>query len=255
MDNNIASTVIINWNDSIEHLNIDPSNFNNTKQISRSRLFWKASKTWGYLNITSAIKKHENGNTELTIIHDHNLNDHIDPDDTTWGMSSICFKPGETKGIVNWDDKTVPTNSGERNWEIRTVHLKENKEYENICRIKRIQSQFRSALLDEGESLCAISGESTVEALQAAHIISVKDQGPDDPVNGILLRADLHQLYDSNKFKIDPSGKIVDIDTATLSDEYIKLLSSKKLSPETLSRVRQCLKYKWKNIHKKRGCS
>lgn len=40
--------------------------------------------------------------------------------------------------------------------------------------------------------------------LEAAHIVPVAEQGSDDPSNGILLRADLHRLFDNGLMAINP---------------------------------------------------
>ena len=43
---------------------------------------------------------------------------------------------------------------------------------------------------------CAVSGEKTLPALDAAHIIPYGRGGTHFPENGILLRRDIHSLFD-----------------------------------------------------------
>ena len=77
--------------------------------------------------------------------------------------------------------------------------------------------------------MCVISGETTEEALDAAHIIRAADEGNEIPENGITLRADIHRLYDSGMFKIHPEtgqAVIVPAKLPKLSDYYINLLKT-----------------------------
>jgi hypothetical protein len=66
------------------------------------------------------------------------------------------------------------------------------------------QPQFRRALIDEYAGQCAIT-ECNVEALlEAAHIIPYLGPHTNEVSNGLLLRADLHKLFDLHLFRIDP---------------------------------------------------
>ena len=77
-------------------------------------------------------------------------------------------------------------------------------------RIRRIrQQQFRDALFAAYESKCAISGFDTPQVLQAAHIDPYRGPQSQYISNGVLLRADLHLLYDANLLSIAPDTHIV----------------------------------------------
>ena len=70
------------------------------------------------------------------------------------------------------------------------------------------QAKFRERVVDL-YGRCALTGCSTLPTLEAAHIVSVKDHGLDFAANGILLRVDLHKLFDGNYLAIDPAdGRI-----------------------------------------------
>ncbi|EKN3687836.1 TPA: HNH endonuclease [Yersinia enterocolitica] len=70
------------------------------------------------------------------------------------------------------------------------------------------QSIFRKKLLDAYNANCIISGAKTSEVLQACHIIPVKNGGIDTISNGLILRADLHLLYDAGHIRIHQNGRI-----------------------------------------------
>lgn len=58
------------------------------------------------------------------------------------------------------------------------------------------QGSFRAAVLDAYGGRCAITGDRVVHVLQAAHIRSFSRGGPHLVRNGLLLRSDLHTLFD-----------------------------------------------------------
>jgi putative restriction endonuclease len=58
------------------------------------------------------------------------------------------------------------------------------------------QGSFRVVVTDLYERRCAVTGERTLPVLQAAHIRPYSADGPHEPRNGLLLRSDLHTLFD-----------------------------------------------------------
>jgi putative restriction endonuclease len=65
------------------------------------------------------------------------------------------------------------------------------------------QGTFRVIVTDNYERRCAITGERTLPVLDAAHIKSYSSGGPHDPRNGLLLRSDLHTLFDQGYVTVD----------------------------------------------------
>jgi putative restriction endonuclease len=76
------------------------------------------------------------------------------------------------------------------------------------------QGGFRVLVLDEYARRCSITGERTLPVLEAAHIRPYADDGPHDVSNGILLRSDLHTLFDkgyitmTNDLRVEVSRRI-----------------------------------------------
>jgi hypothetical protein len=58
------------------------------------------------------------------------------------------------------------------------------------------QQEFRLQLLKAYDNRCCITGCDVIEVLEAAHIASVAGGGGHSVKNGLLLRADLHALFD-----------------------------------------------------------
>jgi putative restriction endonuclease len=65
------------------------------------------------------------------------------------------------------------------------------------------QGAFRVIVTDAYERRCAMTGERTLPVLEAAHIKPFSSGGPHDPDNGVLLRSDLHTLFDQKYLTID----------------------------------------------------
>ena len=66
------------------------------------------------------------------------------------------------------------------------------------------QGAFRILVTDAYQRRCAITGERTLPVLEAAHIRPYSDQGPNVICNGLLLRSDLHKLFDIGYLTVTP---------------------------------------------------
>jgi putative restriction endonuclease len=83
-----------------------------------------------------------------------------------------------------------------------------------LVNVRMGQSAFRVLVTDAYNRKCSISGERTLPVLEAAHIKPYATSGPSYISNGILLRSDLHKLFDSGyitittEYKVEVSNKI-----------------------------------------------
>ena len=77
-----------------------------------------------------------------------------------------------------------------------------------IIRARLGQGAFRSLVTDAYYRKCAISGERTLPALEAAHIKPYAESGPNRTENGLLLRSDLHRLFDAGYVTVTPECRI-----------------------------------------------
>lgn len=68
--------------------------------------------------------------------------------------------------------------------------------------VREGQDRFRTALLDAYGGRCAITEYDAVETLQAAHIYPYRGPATNRVSNGLLLRADIHLLYDRGAISI-----------------------------------------------------
>jgi len=82
------------------------------------------------------------------------------------------------------------------------------------------QGALREVLLKIYSGKCAISGCQVVEVLEAAHIDPWCSTGSCHPSNGLLLRADLHTLFDRDLIGIEPESHVVHIAPSIRETEY-----------------------------------
>jgi len=130
----------------------------------------------------------------------------------------------------------------------RVIDEAEDDELEKIqiqINKRRNQSKFRYNILNLYNSKCAISKINIPEVLDAAHIISHSETGINKQNNGILLRNDLHVLFDKNLILINPYTKEVLIDEALRDSQYNIYHKSKIELPIT----NEYLLKKWENIN------
>ncbi|MBA3074508.1 MAG: HNH endonuclease [Anaerolineae bacterium] len=69
------------------------------------------------------------------------------------------------------------------------------------------QGSFRVIVTDAYDRRCAVTSERTLPALEAAHIKPFAENGPLSVNNGVLLRRDLHALFDRGYLTITPEFK------------------------------------------------
>lgn len=71
------------------------------------------------------------------------------------------------------------------------------------------QGSFRVLITDTYRRRCAISGERALPVLEAAHIRPVAEGGQHRIDNGLLLRSDIHTLFDRGYISVTPQHRIL----------------------------------------------
>ncbi len=71
------------------------------------------------------------------------------------------------------------------------------------------QGTFRIAVTGAYRGACAVSREHSLPVLEAAHIRPFGSEGSHEVVNGLLLRADIHRLFDAGYVTVTPDHRFV----------------------------------------------
>ena len=110
-----------------------------------------------------------------------------------------------------WQRENVPDRLSEGQ---RVMAEQECYGRETTIRPRLGQGTFRVAVTEAYQRSCAVTGEHSLPALEAAHIKPYGDSGPHAVSNGLLLRSDLHRLFDcgyitvTSDFRIEVSTRL-----------------------------------------------
>ena len=78
----------------------------------------------------------------------------------------------------------------------------------DVVRPRLGQGAFRILVTDIYDRRCAVTGERTLPVLEASHIKPYAEGGAHDPTNGLLLRSDLHTLFDRGYITVTPEYRL-----------------------------------------------
>lgn len=105
--------------------------------------------------------------------------------------------------------------------------------YRTVLGRQRIgQAQFRAELLSRFRNRCAISGDQPPEILEAAHLYRYAETPHHDSRGGLLLRRDLHALFDKWLLAIDPADWTIRVAPKLLAFPSIAELDGRPLDLE-----------------------
>jgi predicted restriction endonuclease len=97
--------------------------------------------------------------------------------------------------------------------------------------VRHGQGLFRSQLLKAYDNRCAFTNSSAVPALDAAHIVPYGGRVTNHPTNGLLLRADVHKLFDLGLIAVDTSTWTKIVSSELSSTEYADFHGREMLLP------------------------
>lgn len=89
-----------------------------------------------------------------------------------------------------------------------------------LRRARRGQARFKEKLLEVYEGQCCITGCGVRQVLEACHIEAHYLKGNNHSSNALLLRADIHDLFDLNMIAIEPGSLVVHVSPALKDTEY-----------------------------------
>lgn len=99
----------------------------------------------------------------------------------------------------------------------------EDKRQAYARRVRKGQSRFRKALHTLYGSRCAFTGTDEESVLEACHIISHAKTGDNSLDNGLLLRSDIHVLFDEHLMTLANDGQRILVHKDITAPEYAKL--------------------------------
>ncbi|MEV6323470.1 HNH endonuclease [Nocardia sp. NPDC051787] len=131
-------------------------------------------------------------------------------------LRALCVKPKSQNSIreLRWDDfQAAVQREGLGDplvpLEATSAQLSGGHTTKPV-RVRLGQQGFRAELLRRFGPNCAFSGQLPAPALDACHLYSYAVVGKHDPHGGILLRRDLHSLFDRGLVAVNPD-RVVDV--------------------------------------------
>ena len=95
--------------------------------------------------------------------------------------------------------------------------------------VRQGQPKFRRDLLKVYGNKCAITGCEVIKVLDACHINPYSGRDADRVDNGLILRGDLHTLFDAKLLAIDTSDWSLILSDHLLTSTYYDELSGRTL--------------------------
>ncbi|ABP53046.1 HNH endonuclease [Salinispora tropica] len=112
-------------------------------------------------------------------------------------------------------------------------------------RVRVGQSGFRRRLLAALGPVCAFTGSSPAAALEAAHLYSYATLGQHHDDGGLLLRRDLHRLFDRGDIAVDPATLTISLRSDLLTYPSYAPLQGKPLATKLESGHRSWIQKHW----------
>ncbi|MFO0905836.1 MAG: HNH endonuclease [Pirellulales bacterium] len=156
------------------------------------------------------------------------------------GNASIDFE------VIDLEDKLQQDGY----FDLQNVEDGRDRQLQQIVQ-RRGQPRFRRKLIDAYRGRCAVTGNDVVDALEAAHILPYKGAKSNHVTNGLLLRADIHTLFDLHLLGIDPSSLKVVL-SPKLQKTCLNEFRGRKLSLPNKAihhPNKEALETRWKQFH------
>jgi putative restriction endonuclease len=178
------------------------------------------------------------------------------PVPSSWSDNIVSLKAFTTstdEGLALWDavtkrlDRTAPF-VAEPNQRFGAPQL---------VRPRLGQGAFRVVVTDDYQRRCAITGEKTLPALDAAHIRPYGEGGEHAPSYGLLLRRDIHSLFDAGYVTVSPNMRF-EVSSKIREEfengrHYYALHGQLIAIPKTLSHRPDANALSWHNEHVFKG--
>lgn len=112
---------------------------------------------------------------------------------TAWSPASVGSQPGVQGRAPAEDAPFAPRGADTRPTILRAIRARQG------------QARFRATLRSRYGDRCMITGCAAMDVVEAAHISPYRGTEDNHPENGLLLRADLHTLFDLDLLAVHPA--------------------------------------------------
>lgn len=114
-------------------------------------------------------------------------------------------------------------------------------------RERRGQQHFRDGLRERYGDCCLVTGAAVLAVLEAAHIKPYRGENDNHLENGLVLRSDIHTLFDLDLIGIEPDKLRVELHPA-LANEYGDLTGKTLACARDRQPSREALKLRYEQF-------
>lgn len=135
------------------------------------------------------------------------------PEPPGWSSNIVrgrYYDTAEPAGAALWESVLQRTNVVRETYNIDDIPDSDRPRYgtPRLSAPRLGQGAFHVVVMDAYKRHCAITGESTLPTLEAAHILPFAEQGENTASNGMLMRSDFHKLFDVGLVTVTPDLRI-----------------------------------------------
>ncbi len=160
--------------------------------------------------------------------------------------------PAFRQSLVNVRSASVSLNDDEAVEDTSAEYTPTGEDLRDLAlsqiRIRRGQHSFRELLRKQFNDCCAMTGCRAPAVLEAAHISPYLGDKDNHPTNGLLLRADVHTLFDLNLLGIEPSEFKIEVHPRIATD--YGFLAGRTLNCPTIQPSHAALESKYNDFQK-----
>lgn len=177
------------------------------------------------------------------------------------GLPRLCFPAAISKPTYVKSENNIKTNQSnllqkkiitKKNYNFEVSHDDEREFVEKSVANRKGQQGFRQDQIKRWGS-CCISGCSVKDVLEAAHIAPYRGEKDNHPLNGLLLRSDIHKLFDKFLIAIEPGSLQIKISPDLMESEY-SAYNGVQLGLENCAEISiQAIEYHWHYFKESHG--
>ncbi|MGN9791368.1 HNH endonuclease [Streptomyces sp. OZ13] len=166
-------------------------------------------------------------------------------------LRQLCVEPKSQNALrrLRWDDFRTRVETGKNATSLSVVDsahdLIVGGHTKATVRVRKGQPAFRAALLAEFGETCAFTGSMPASVLEAAHLYSYAKNAKHQISGGLLLRRDVHRLFDLGEIAIDPQTLLLDVAPMTRAYEVYAQLHGQPLAVNVKPAHRKWISQHW----------
>jgi ribosomal protein L37AE/L43A len=166
-------------------------------------------------------------------------------------LRSLCISPKSQLSLrlIDWDAfreaLSESSNARRLEWLERRATSLPSGHRQVTVRVRLGQAAFRRHLLRSQGQICAFTGDAPPGVLEAGHLYSYADLGIHHSHGGLLLRRDIHKLFDDGLLAVHPETHLVSVAPMLRQFPQYATLQDRPLAVGLTEAQRQWLQQHW----------